>query len=77
MNEIVPDGPDDELDAVLLDPLLQAATARQATTDRTATRIYRCRCTGVLSELQPRPPLAESGDLSIVDHLDRFRRIGS
>jgi hypothetical protein len=40
MNEIVPDGPDDdELEAVLLDPLLQAATATQATTDSTATRM--------------------------------------
>jgi hypothetical protein len=78
MNEIVPDGPDDdELEAVLLDPLLQAAMARQATADRTATRRYRCRCTGVLSELQPRPPLAESGDLSIVNHFSRFRRICS
>jgi hypothetical protein len=44
MNEIVPEGPaDDELepDAVLLEPLLQAATAtaRQATADTAARRM--------------------------------------
>jgi hypothetical protein len=36
---------------VLLAPLLQAATARQAAADRTAKRRYRCLCTGVLSKL--------------------------
>jgi hypothetical protein len=42
MNEIVPEGPaDDEPDAVLLEPLLQAATAtaRQATADTAARRM--------------------------------------
>jgi hypothetical protein len=42
MNEIVPDRPADdelELDAVLLEPLLQAATARQAAADTAARRM--------------------------------------
>jgi hypothetical protein len=52
MNEIVPEGPDEEPElAVVLAPLLQAARARQAAADRTAKRRYRCLCTGVLSKL--------------------------